>query len=193
MVVWGPWPGSTTVSSGSGRHTRASDSQDLGVVAAGQVGASDGAGEQQVAREEHRRDVLGSGIRKVTDPLVWPGACATVSSRPASSSTAPSVSSAHVVRLAPRSARPTAAARWPAEGLLRVGQHVAVVGVDPAGHVVRAAHRDDRGDVVDVAVGEHDGDRLEPVLARAAPRRPSAASWPGSMITHSSPAAGATT
>lgn len=34
-----------------------------------------------------------SGILNVTDPLVWPGACATPSSRPASSSRAPSVSS----------------------------------------------------------------------------------------------------
>ena len=34
-----------------------------------------------------------SGIRKVTDPLVWPGACATENSRPASASRAPSVSS----------------------------------------------------------------------------------------------------
>ncbi len=34
-----------------------------------------------------------SGIRKVTDPLVWPGAWATENSRPASRSAEPSASS----------------------------------------------------------------------------------------------------
>src|SRR5690606_29333913 len=43
--------------------------------------------------------------------------------------------------------------------------HVPVLRVDPGGHVVRAADRDDRGDVVDVSVGEDDGDGLQTVLA----------------------------
>ena len=51
-----------------------------------------------------------------------------------------------------------------AERLLRVAHHVAVLGVDPGRDVVRAAHRDDRGDMVDVAVGEDDRDGLEPML-----------------------------
>src|SRR5690606_22076456 len=52
-----------------------------------------------------------------------------------------------------------------AEALLRVAHHVPVLGVDPGRYVVRSAHRNDRGDVVDVAVGEDDGDGLEPVSA----------------------------
>ncbi|MBW8822602.1 MAG: hypothetical protein JF598_31555 [Streptomyces sp.] len=46
----------------------------------------------------------------------------------------------------------------------RVLHHVAVLGVDPRGYSVCAAHGDDRGHVVDVAVREDDGDGLEPML-----------------------------
>ena len=165
MVVWGPWPDSTTVESSSGRHTRASDSSISAVVAAGQVGASDGAGEQQVAREEAPDGMSAvSGIRKVTDPLVWPGACATENSRPASSSARAVGQLLDVVRLAHGQLAHQRHADGPAERLLRVAHHVAVLGVDPGRDVVRAAHRDDRGDMVDVAVGEDDGDGLEPML-----------------------------
>jgi hypothetical protein len=47
----------------------------------------------------------------------------------------------------------------------RVAQQVPVVGVDPGGAVVRAADREDREHVVDVAVREQYGDRLQFVLA----------------------------
>ncbi len=46
----------------------------------------------------------------------------------------------------------------------RVGEQVPVGGVDPGGGVVRAGQRRDRPDVVDVAVGGHHRDRLEPLL-----------------------------
>ena len=44
-------------------------------------------------------------------------------------------------------------------------EQVPVVGVDVRGGVVAAGDRRDAPHVVDVAVGDEDGDRLEPVLA----------------------------
>ena len=59
MEVCSPWPGSTTMSSGSGSTLVAQAAQHGRVVAAGQVGAADRAGEQQVAGEHHLGDVVG--------------------------------------------------------------------------------------------------------------------------------------
>ena len=162
----GPWPDSTTVASSSGRHTRRQRLEHLGRRAAGQVGASDGAGEQQVAGEQHRRDRPRSRASR-TSPTPWcgPGACATVSSSPASASAAPSASSLTssgsptVSSPSQRHADATAAER-----LLGVAEHVR--GPRGGSRRGRRARRrpGDRGDVVDVAVGEDDRDGLEPVL-----------------------------
>ena len=135
------------------------------MVAAGQVGASDGAGEEQVPGEEHGRDVRALGhperhrplgmARRVRDGRTPdpPELRSAPSASSRTSSGSPTVSS-------PISGMPDGAA----ERLLRVAHHVAVLGVDPGRDVVGPAHRDDRGDMVDVAVGEDDRDGLEPML-----------------------------
>ena len=61
----------------------------------------------------------------------------------------------------------------------RVGQHAAVLGVDLGGHVVRAADRHHRGGVVQVPVGEDDGDRLEPCLSELPGERLDGVRCPG--------------
>ena len=61
IVVAGPWPGSTTVSSSSGRTTSASSTQHLVPRAAGQVDATDRAGEQDVAGEQSPAPHRGRG------------------------------------------------------------------------------------------------------------------------------------
>ncbi len=69
MVVWGAeCPDSTTVEPSSGSHTRARDSSKSSMEATGSQN-SDGAGEQQVAREHDRRDgpTSRAGL-KVTTP-----------------------------------------------------------------------------------------------------------------------------
>lgn len=105
-----------------------------------------------------------SGSPNVTDPLVWPGACDTVSSIAGQRQRRAVRQLLDVVRFADGQLAHDLRAEGAAERLLRVAHHVPVRGVDPGGHVVRPAHRDDRGAVVDVAVGEDDGDGLEPML-----------------------------
>ena len=69
MVVAGPWPGMTSVSSGKSQQTGLDGFDDLVEVAAGQVGAPDAAGEERVAGDDHleRREV------EAEEPWVWPG------------------------------------------------------------------------------------------------------------------------
>ena len=87
MVVAGPWPGSTTVSSASGRILSRRLASIARHAAARQVGAPDRAGEEHVAGEADLRPPPTScprpGSRNSTDPPVWPGAWSTVISRPA--------------------------------------------------------------------------------------------------------------
>ena len=58
MLVCSPWPGSTTMSSAQRQHLLAQAAQHRGVVAAGQVGPADRAGEEQVAGEHQLGHVL---------------------------------------------------------------------------------------------------------------------------------------
>ena len=87
---------------------------------------------------------------------------------PAISSTDPSVSSRTSSGSAKVAVPPVSwASSWLVSGPMaaqRVGQQVPVVGMDPAGGVVRAADRCDGEHVVEVAVGQHHRDRLQAVL-----------------------------
>lgn len=132
-----------------------------------------------------------SGSPNVTDPLVWPGACDTVSSMPASASVAPSVSSltssgsptvSSPMICAPKE-RPSAFSgsliMYRSEGWIQAGTSCAPhTGTTEAQWSMWPWVRT-------TATG----------LSRcflSASSTPWAAWWPGSMITHSSPAAGAT-
>ena len=79
-----------------------------------------------------------------------------------------------------------------AEGRGRVSHHQPVVRVDERRNAVRPAHRDDREDVIDMAVGQQHRGGLEPVLPEDRVYRVLDPT-PGSMMMHSSPGAGATT
>ncbi len=134
------------------------------MVAAGQVGASDGAGEEQVAREEDLRYLRGLGHPERHRPLGMAGRMRDAELHARQMQPRAVAQLLDVVRLPHRQLTHERHPDGAAEGLLRVTHHVAVLGVDPGGDVVRPAHRDDRGDVVDVAVGEDDGDGLQPML-----------------------------
>ena len=164
IVVWGPWPDSTTVSSGSGRQTRASD-------ASNSSRSPPGRSQRPTAPANRRSPVKStcgmsccSGVRNVTEPLVWPGAWSTVISRPARLSTTAVGELLDVGGLDERRLPEDLRARCDAQPLLRVGEHLAVAGVDVGRDAVVAADRDHAHRVVDVAVGQQDRDRLEPVL-----------------------------
>ena len=51
MVVCGPWPGITTVSSGRVEYAVAQGAHDLFERASGEIGAPDASGEQGIARD----------------------------------------------------------------------------------------------------------------------------------------------
>ena len=69
----------------------------------------------------------------------------------------------HLVRLGEGQAAQQGGARLRPEPARRVAEQPAVRRVDVGGDVLRAADRDHRPDVVNVAVGEQDGGRLQPV------------------------------
>jgi hypothetical protein len=135
------------------------------VVAPGKIGTSYGAGEEQVPREQHRRQLRCGGgaeghrppgmARGVVDGELQPGQLqhAAVGEHP------------DVVGFADGQLAHQQRAQRASERPLRVGEHVAVLRVDPGRDPARAADRDDRGDVVDVPVGEQHRDRLQAVLA----------------------------
>ncbi|CAG7655219.1 hypothetical protein SBRY_70055 [Actinacidiphila bryophytorum] len=136
----------------------------LGRGAAGHVGASDGAGEQQVAGEQHGRDVRGLRQPVGHRPPGMAGGVRDGELHAGQRQGTAVGQLPHVVGFADGQLAQQLLPDAAAQRLLGVGEHVAVLGVDPGGHVVRAAHRDHRGDMVDVAVAEDDGDRLEAVL-----------------------------
>ncbi len=117
MVVCGPCPGSTCVSSGSGQAHPGQAVQDGRVVTAGQVGAADRAREQQITGEQH---LLAGLARNVTEPGVCPGAWSTTSSTPGQPQRHPVGQLDHVVGLGERQ---------PTEQLLPNRQREALGGV----------------------------------------------------------------
>ncbi len=177
IVVAGPCPGSTMRLVRQRQADPGQAGQHRVVVAAGQVGAADRPREQQVAGEHHARGRSCPGCRNVTDPGVWPGAWSTVSSTPARVSVIPSVSSqtsSGSVNVRPPKqllARPRGQSRGPG----RTAAPGRPGGCRPE-CPSRPADRRHRPHVVDVAVGEQHGDRLQPVLGedlrRSRPRRP---------------------
>ena len=106
----------------------------------------------------------------MTDPWVCPGACRTVSSTPASESTAPSSSGLHVGRVGQPHPADQRGQRGPVPAR-RVAEHPEVVGVQVGGDVVAVADRQHGEGVVEVPVGEHDGDRLQAVVGQHAGQR----------------------
>ncbi len=191
MVVWGPCPDSTTVESSSGRHTRASDSNMSSMDPPGRsVRPMEPANSRSPEKNTDGMSAV-SGIRKVTDPLVWPGACATENWRPARSRVVPFVSSrtssGSPTVSSPISGipmdRPSAFSgsliMYRSSGWIQAGTSCAPqTGTTEATWSMCPWVRT-------TATG----------LSRcffSASSTPSAAWWPGSMITHSSPAAGAT-
>ena len=179
IVVWGPWPDRTTVSSGSGRQTRASDASNSSRSPPGRSGAADGAGEQQVPGEQHLRDVLLLGspeghralgmARGVVDGdlqtgQLQHGAVGELAGRPSGS--------ANVDR--PKTGVP-GASRAPSPG--RRACRGRRGGCRPGCRGRRRPATTDHR-VVDVAVGEQDRDRLQPVLADDS-STPATASSPG--------------
>ncbi|EGJ78633.1 putative hydrolase [Streptomyces sp. Tu6071] len=138
--------------------------EDLVRVAAGQVGASDGAGEEQVPGEEHGRQVRALGGPEGHRPLGMPGGVRDGEVEPGEAQAGPVAQLLDVGGFADRQLPHERHPDGAADAGLGVAHHEAVRRVDPGGDVVRPADRDDRGDVVDVAVGEDDGDGLEPML-----------------------------
>ena len=177
MVVAGPWPGSTSMSSGSGRTTVSQRAAHGGGVAAGQVVAADAAGEEHVAAQQRGGDAgAGPQVRPGTPGQVeqhrplgvargvpyadveagdlaacWPSASSTTSSGSAQVAARPNCCS-------------SIATNAGVEAGERVDQPVPVVGVEVGRDAVGAADGRHRVGVVEVAVGQQDGGRPEPVL-----------------------------
>ena len=106
------------------------------------------------------------GVRKVTEPSVWPGVWSTTKRSPASSSSWTSASSRTSSGSANSWAPPSSIAVVSARHARhRVGEQVAVARVDPGGGVVGAGDGRHAPHVVDVAVGHQHRDGLEAVLA----------------------------
>ena len=118
--------------------------QDLGVVAARQVRSGRWSRRTAGRRRTSPRDVLVRAAGTSPTPWYGPERGRPTRSRPASGSTSPSVSSrtssGSLKRQAAEASPP--GRRRPAPG--RVGQQVAVLGVDPGRNVARAADRGDR-------------------------------------------------
>ncbi len=132
-----------------------------------------------------------SGMPKVTDPLVWPGACATVSSRPASSSLAPSVSSLT------SSGSPTVSSPMSGMPMVRpMPFSGSLIMYRSSGWIQAGTSCAPHTGTTEATWSMWPWVRTTATgLSRCfliASSTPGAAWWPGSMITHSSPAAGAT-
>ena len=169
MVVAGPWPGSTTVSSASGRILSRRLVSIAGMLAARQVGAADRAGEEHVTGEAQLLRLPAAtpapGSRNSTDPPVWPGRVVDGDLQAGERQRRAVGQLGHVVRLGVAAAgRRTARSRSIDSALGRVGQHLPVARVHVRGDAARAADRRDREGVVEVAVGEQHGGRVQAVL-----------------------------
>src|SRR3954447_19427201 len=153
---------------GQGEHPRREATQHRRVVSAGQVGASDRAGEEQVAGEHDLADLGLVDVRRaerdgaagvagrVVDHEVEAGQLEGL----------PVGELGNVVGLGELvAAAEQHAGRLAGHPGHRIGQKVPVVRVDPGGGVVGARDRRHTPHVVDVTVGDQDRHRLEPVLA----------------------------
>ena len=152
---------------GQGEHLGAQGLEHRGVVAAGQVGAPDRAGEEQVAGEHHLGDVVGLVRRTEGDRALGVARRVVDGDREAGQLEALPVGELGDVVGLDELVAPAEQHRGGLAGDAghRVGEQVTVGGVDPGGGVVGARDRGHRPHVVDVAVGEQDGDGLEAVLA----------------------------
>ena len=167
IEVCSPWPGQHDDVVGERQDLVGQAAQHRRVVAAGQVGAADGAGEEEVAGEHQLRDVL-LRVRRAERHRALGVAGGVVDDEPQAGQLELGEvrQLAHVVGLGPR----VVAAEQHLGGLgahpgHRVAEQVAVAGVDPGGRVVGAGDRRDAPHVVDVPVGDEHADGLEAVLA----------------------------
>ena len=166
MEVCSPWPGQHDDVVGQRQHLAGEAAQHRGVVAAREVGAADGAGEEQVAGEHHLGHVL-LGVRRTERhrALGVPGRVVDDERQARELELGEVGQLAYVVGLGPGVvAAEQHLGRLAAHPGHRVAQQVAVAGVDPGGRVVRARDRRHAPHVVDVPVGDQHAHRLEPVL-----------------------------
>ncbi len=174
IVVAGPWPVRTSVESGQGQDDVAQGALHRGVVAAGEVGAPDRAGEQHVAGDDRPVEPLAGGQpvgddveREHRRPLGVPGGVEHLEGQPRQLEALTVDDLDDPLRLAPRGPLPELGLEHRQGARVhraeRVVEAVAVVGVD-VGRGLAPAHRRHRVDVVEVAVGEQHGGRPEPVL-----------------------------
>ena len=133
--------------------------EQLLVRPARQVGASDRATEEQIAGEQPVLRTEGDRAprvaRSVVDDELQPGQVQRLAV----------TQHTHVIGLTEVEPTEDGRAFGHAERRSRIRHHEPVVGVDQRRNPMRAAHGDDRKDVVEVAVGEQDGSGLEPVLS----------------------------
>ena len=156
---------------GERQHLGRQRAQHRRVVAAGEVRATDGPREEQVSGEHHLGDVGAVGVRHaegdrsagvargVVDEELHP--------RQLEGGAVPEL--LDVVGLGPRGVLAAEqlgqhAAHVGGDAGQRVGQQVAVLGVDPRGGVIGSGDRRDAPHVVEVTMGHQHRDRLQPVL-----------------------------
>ena len=159
IVVSGPWPGWTTVSSGLASATLASEAW---ISSNEPPGRSVRPIEPANSRSPEKNRCAGQR----REPLGVTGAQSTENSSPASLRASPSASSRTSAGLGPLEPAQDRRVGRDADRAVRVGQHRSVGRMDQGRYVARAAHGRHGPDVIDMTMAEQDGDRVEPVLAR---------------------------
>ena len=160
IVVSGPWPGRTTVSSGLDSATLASDSWISRERPTRQVGATDRAGEQQIAGEE----LVAAGEGDRAAGVTWCELDREVHAGQAQRLVVGEL--ADVRGLRPLEPAEDRRVGRDSHRAVRVAQHRAVFRVDQGGDVMRAAHGGHRPDVVDVTMAQQDRHGLQVVLGQ---------------------------